>query len=111
MTGCPDREARDVVFDRFVRAAEGQCKTMARVPPGSLKMHAAITKFFVVFGRGLDNMSLACHGENTGDDELVLELHELATGRVASITMRSSRVLCLPLWRWRVVTVAPFSVV
>lgn len=109
MTDNHDHEARDAVFDRFVRAVEVQCKAMRRVPPGSLKMHAAITKFFVVFGRELRGFSLACHGEDTGDDELVLELHDATTGRFASIILRSSRLLCLPLWTWKIVSTEPFG--
>ena len=78
--------------------SEIQCKTMNRTPPGSLKMHAMITKFFVVFGRELDGFSLACQGEKSGDDELMLELHETMTGHFASITIRSTRLCCcLPI--------------
>ena len=105
-----DREDRDAVFDRFVREVEMQCKTMIRTPPGSLKMHAMITKFFVVFGRELNGMSLACHGDETGDDELKLELHDSKTSQIASITIRSTRLLCcLPIWRWGVASVEPFG--
>lgn len=109
MTDRTDPEARGAVFDRFVRAVETQCKAMRRVPPGSLKMHAAITKFFVVFGRELQGYSLACHGDDTDDDELKLEIHDATTGQIASITIRSRRLLCLPLWNWRVVSVEPFG--
>lgn len=110
MTDTRAREhSRDDVFDRFVRAVETLCGTMTRVPPGSLKMHAAITKFFVVFGRDLYGFSLACRGETTGDDELKLELHESTTDRFASITIRSARRCFLPLWRWGIVNVDPFT--
>ena len=106
----PVNEDREAVFDRFVRAVEIQCKTMNRTPPGSLKMHAMITKFFVVFGRELDGFSLSCQGEKSGDDELILELHETTTGHFASITIRSTRLYCcLPVWRWRVVSAEPFD--
>ena len=105
-----DHEDRDAVFDRFVRAVEIQCKTMTRTPPGSLKMHAMITKFFVVFGRDLDGFSLSCQGEKSGDDELILELHETATGQFASITIRSTRLYCcLPIWRWCIISAEPFG--
>jgi len=105
----PDND-RNAVFDRFVRAVGNQCKTMNRTPPGSLKMHAMITKFFVVFGRELDGFSLACQGEKSGDDELMLELHETMTGHFASITIRSTRLCCcLPIWQWSVVSAEPFD--
>ena len=104
----PDND-RNAVFDRFVRAVEIQCKIMTRTPPSSLKMHAMITKFFVVFGRELDGFSLACQGEKSGDDELMLELHE-TTGQFASITIRSTRLCCcLPIWQWSVVSAEPFD--
>ena len=109
MTG-HDREDRAVVFDRFVRAVDLQCRAMIRTRPGSLKLHAMITKFFVVFGRELNGFSLSCHGDETGDDELKLELHDSKTSQIASITIRSTRLLCcLPIWRWGVASVEPFG--
>jgi len=53
---------------------------------------------------------LACHGDETGDDELKLELHDSKTSQIASITIRSTRLLCcLPIWRWGVVSAEPFD--